>query len=59
MDNLEQFITKNREDLDKHEPSKNIWIGIKASLKTRKPLIPSWLAIAAIVTIISFFSKPE
>jgi hypothetical protein len=52
MDNLEQFITKNREDLDKHEPSKNIWIGIKASLKTRKPLIPSWLAIAAIVTII-------
>jgi hypothetical protein len=52
MDNLEQFIKDNRQKLDKYEPPKRIWRGIKAGLPIRKTLIPLWISAAAVIIII-------
>lgn len=52
MDKLEQFIKENREELDRYQPSKNVWRKIKTGLKIRRIIFPPWLSAAAAVIII-------
>jgi hypothetical protein len=52
MDKLEQFIKENRNELDRYEPGKNVWRGIRTGLKTRRIILPVWLSAAAAVVLI-------
>jgi hypothetical protein len=52
MDRLEEFIRKNRADLDIPEPSAGVWKKIKNRNKSIKTGVKGWLAIAASVIII-------
>ena len=36
MDKLEEFIRKNRDELDQYNPSPEIWNRISGSVKTKK-----------------------
>lgn len=52
MDKLEEYIRKNREDLDKHIPSSGIWKSIrKRMVRQRSPLI-KLLSVAAMVIVV-------
>jgi CHASE3 domain sensor protein len=52
MDNLEQFIKRNRADMDKYEPPKNAWRGIKSGLRTRRTIVPYWFSAAAVIIVV-------
>ena len=52
MDNLEKFIRNNRKDLDRYDPSPEIWSGIKEKTVERKKIRRAWLSAAATVTVI-------
>ena len=52
MDELEKFILKNRDNLDRYSPSGKIWKGIKSGLKRRKISSTIWLSSAAMILII-------
>jgi hypothetical protein len=52
MDTLEDYIRKNRKELDRYTPSPGIWKGIKREiLKERSPM-NKWLSIAAMIVVI-------
>ena len=46
MDRLEEYIKNNRESLDIHTPSPEVWDRVKTELKPARPH-KKWLAIAA------------
>ena len=51
MDKLEEYIRKNRADLDKYDPSNEVWKGIRKNAhKTRHGLI-MWLSAAAMIAV--------
>jgi len=50
MDNLEEYIRKHREEMDRYKPSPAIWRRIRKELKTSNNL--RWLSIAAMITVI-------
>jgi len=52
MDKLEEYIKRNRQDLDRYSPSSGIWKGIKKTLKRRNSTIGQWLSIAAMIIVI-------
>jgi hypothetical protein len=52
MENLEDFIRKNREGLDNHEPSQEVWKGIKRDLRSHRPGTMRRLAAAAVIILI-------
>jgi hypothetical protein len=52
MENLEDFIRKNREGIDDHDPSTEVWKGIRRSLLIRQPALMKRLAAAAVILII-------
>jgi len=52
MDKLEEFIRKNREDLDRYSPSVGIWKKVKRSFKKEKHSVNKWFSIAAMVVVI-------
>lgn len=52
MDNLEEYIRKNREDLDKYNPPSHVWRNIRSRLKSGKAPMRKLLSIAAITVII-------
>jgi len=52
MDRLEEHIKNNREDLDMHNPSSDIWRRIDKSLGREKTLLPKWFSIAAMLILI-------
>ena len=52
MDKLEERIRKNREDLDRYDPSSDVWKGIRKELRKEKSLIRHWRSIAAMVIIV-------
>ncbi|MCX6301869.1 MAG: hypothetical protein NTW82_06770 [Bacteroidia bacterium] len=59
MDRLEEYIRKNRKELDKYNPSPEVWKGIRSNMhKGRRELI-RWLSAAAMIVVIlaiaSFF----
>jgi hypothetical protein len=52
MDKLEEHIRKNRKDLDRYTPPKNMWRSIRNELKTGKLSVRRWLSIAAMIIVI-------
>lgn len=52
MDNLEKFIRNNRNDLDRYDPSPEIWSGIREKTSYRKRILKAWLSAAATITIV-------
>jgi hypothetical protein len=52
MDRLEEHIRNNREDLDRHDPSSDIWRRIDKSLNREKTHLPKWFSIAAMLIVI-------
>jgi hypothetical protein len=60
MDNLEEYIRKHREELDKYKPPSGIWKGVRKELKTSSK--PRWVYIAAMIAVIMgtavYFFRP-
>jgi len=52
MDRLEEYISKNREELDKYSPSDDVWEGIRKTLHSRRRNIMIWFSAAAMIIII-------
>jgi hypothetical protein len=52
MDKLEEFILKNKEDLDRYTPSSGVWKKTKKRLAKEKYAFPKWLFIAAMFVVI-------
>jgi hypothetical protein len=52
MDRLEEYIRKNREELDKYNPPASIRRKLGRELKRRKSKTMRWLSIAAMIIII-------
>ncbi len=52
MDKLEEQIRKNREDLDRYDPSSVIWKRIRKELRQKKSLVRHWGSIAAMVIVV-------
>jgi hypothetical protein len=52
MDRLENQIRKNREALDKYDPSPDVWKRIRSGCKSRKIYTLKWISIAAMFVII-------
>lgn len=63
MDKLEEYIRKNREDMDRYSPRKSIWRNIHRKLYTEKSSSRQWISIAAMIVVILgmavIFFKPE
>lgn len=53
MGKLEDFIRKNREDLDDQDPSPEVWEGIRRDLMSRHPGIMRRLAAAAVIIVVA------
>jgi hypothetical protein len=52
MDKLEDYIRKNREELDKYHPSANVWQNIRKDLHGRRIDRLKWISAAAIIIIL-------
>jgi hypothetical protein len=52
MDELEDFILRNRNDLDRHSPPEGIWGEIENSLRKSRLSTAIWLSSAAMILII-------
>lgn len=52
MERLEEYIRKNREDLDKYEPSPGVWKAIRRNMRRsiRETLV--WLSAAAMIAVV-------
>jgi hypothetical protein len=62
MDNLEEYIMKHREELDRYKPSPSIRKRLGRILKTRKNSAYRWVSVAAMIAVIlgsaMLFYKP-
>jgi hypothetical protein len=56
MDRLEEYIRKNRSDLDKYDPSNEIWKGIDNTLTKKNRKIYKWQPVAATIFILTGIS---
>jgi hypothetical protein len=52
MDRLEEYIRKNRGDLDKYTPSNEIWSRIDQSIRKGRIKRTRWMAAAAMIIVI-------
>lgn len=52
MDRLEEYIRKNREDLDRYAPSKEIWNRISRNIRKSRINRIRWLSSAAMIIVI-------
>jgi CHASE3 domain sensor protein len=52
MDNLEQYIKRNRDELDKYDPSPIIWSRILNAVKPVRRSARFWLSAAASITVL-------
>lgn len=52
MDNLEKFIRNNRNDLDRYDPSPEIWDRIRKDTGNRRIRLWKWSAAAAVSVIV-------
>lgn len=51
MDDLEQFIKSKRDELDKYDPSPEIWNRIIKALKPGRRSVRFWFSAAAMITV--------
>ena len=52
MDRLEEYINKNREELDKYTPSVEVWKDIRKNLHGKRRDLVIWLSAAAMIVVI-------
>lgn len=52
MDDLEQFIKSKREELDKYDPSTEVWKRIIRAIRPARRSVRSWLSAAAMIAVI-------
>ncbi len=52
MDRLEEYISKNREELDRYSPSGEVWKGIRKNINNRRRNLLLWLSAAAMILVI-------
>ena len=52
MDRLEEYISKNREDLDRHMPSQAVWNRINSDMRKGRVNRTRWLAAAAMIIVV-------
>src|SRR4030043_1544936 len=52
MDRLEEYIRKNREELDKHDPSPEVWKRIRKNMHKGRREIIMWFSAAAMIVVI-------
>jgi hypothetical protein len=52
MGKIEEYIKKNREELDMLDPSPEIWKGIENELTDRRPGVFKWLSVAAMIAVV-------
>lgn len=52
MDKLEEYITKNRQELDKKNPSPDLWDGIRKDLHRKRLHKIKWLSAAAMIAVV-------
>jgi len=52
MDRLEEYIRKNREELDKYNPPASIRRKLRRELNRKKSMTIRWLSIAAMIIVI-------
>lgn len=52
MDRLEEYIKKNRDDLDVYTPSPVSWRRVRAGLNTDKQPVRRWISVAASVAVL-------
>jgi hypothetical protein len=52
MDRLEDYIRKNKDDLDKYEPSPDVWRGIRKEMHRGRRELAGWLSAAAMIAVI-------
>jgi len=52
MDNLEEYIRKHREELDRYKPSSAVRRRIRNGLNTRKTHVYRWISIAAMIAVL-------
>ncbi len=52
MDRLEEYIRKNRDEMDIYKPSPVLWKEIKKGLNVGKKPVRRWLSIAATVAVV-------
>jgi hypothetical protein len=57
MDKLEEHIRKNREDLDRYDPSHEIWNRIERNVRQPKSHLRAWRAVAATALILAGISS--
>jgi hypothetical protein len=52
MNRLEEYIRKNREELDQHTPSPEIWKGIRRGMERGRTYYIRWFSAAAMIIVI-------
>lgn len=52
MNRLEEYISKNREELDKYTPSGEVWKDIRKNLHGKRRDMIIWLSAAAMIVVI-------
>jgi hypothetical protein len=52
MDKLEDFISKNREDIDTRIPSPDVWKGIRRNIGNRRLTFIRWSAAASVLILV-------
>jgi len=52
MDRLEEYISKNREELDRYTPSNDVWKGIRGNMNYRRRNLTLWFSAAAMIVVI-------
>jgi len=52
MDRLEEYISKNRKELDRYTPSNDVWKGIRGNMNYRRRNLTLWFSAAAMIVVI-------
>ncbi len=52
MDRLEEYIREKKDDLDKYEPSPEVWRGIRKKMHSGRRRLAGWLSAAAMIAVI-------
>ncbi len=52
MEKIEEYIRKNREELDRYNPSGEVWKGIRKGMHGRRIIAARWLTAAAMIVVV-------
>jgi hypothetical protein len=52
MEKIEEFIRKNRDELDRYTPSRETWKGIRKGMHGRRLFAARWITAAAMIVVV-------